>query len=178
MVYFLCLSFSSCFLSLLTPFVRMYMSYILYSVSSSVFNYVCLYKNPASDQSCDVVKINNTECHSSGSKDWWTISARRILWTCWHLVFSLSPFSLTLCSHTQWRPFLPGLKYEVIDSAYISLYTGKSNSSNLCHLVVESNNFMINFLYLLAFTHWTLLIENLLKMLSWELAKRKGSIMP
>lgn len=86
-----------------------------------------------------------TQCHSSGSKEWWTISARRILWTCWHLLFSLSPFSLTVCSHTQWRPFLPGLKYEVIDSAYISLYTGKSNSSNSCHLVVESNHFMINF---------------------------------
>uniref|UniRef100_A0A8C3B3F1 Beta-1,4-N-acetylgalactosaminyltransferase n=1 Tax=Cyclopterus lumpus TaxID=8103 RepID=A0A8C3B3F1_CYCLU len=26
-----------------------------------------------------------------------------------------------------WRPFLPGLKYEVIDSAYISLYTDESN---------------------------------------------------
>lgn len=29
---------------------------------------------------------------------------------------------------TQWRPFLPGLKYEVIDSAYISMYTGKHQS--------------------------------------------------
>uniref|UniRef100_A0A8C1V8Z9 Hexosyltransferase n=1 Tax=Cyprinus carpio TaxID=7962 RepID=A0A8C1V8Z9_CYPCA len=27
----------------------------------------------------------------------------------------------------QWRPFLPGLKYEVIDSAYISLYTDESS---------------------------------------------------
>uniref|UniRef100_A0A8B9J7R6 Hexosyltransferase n=1 Tax=Astyanax mexicanus TaxID=7994 RepID=A0A8B9J7R6_ASTMX len=27
----------------------------------------------------------------------------------------------------SWRPFLPGLKYEVIDSAYISLYTDESN---------------------------------------------------
>ncbi|KAK2918049.1 N-acetyl-beta-glucosaminyl-glycoprotein 4-beta-N-acetylgalactosaminyltransferase 1 isoform X2 [Channa argus] len=26
-----------------------------------------------------------------------------------------------------WRPFLPGLKYEVIDSAYISMYTDESN---------------------------------------------------
>uniref|UniRef100_A0A672GKL7 Beta-1,4-N-acetylgalactosaminyltransferase n=1 Tax=Salarias fasciatus TaxID=181472 RepID=A0A672GKL7_SALFA len=26
-----------------------------------------------------------------------------------------------------WRPFLPGLKYEVVDSAYISLYTDESN---------------------------------------------------
>lgn len=42
-------------------------------------------------------------------------------------LLSLSAFSLSLlfCFHTQWRPFLPGLKYEVIDSAYISLYTGK-----------------------------------------------------
>ncbi|XP_037539106.1 N-acetyl-beta-glucosaminyl-glycoprotein 4-beta-N-acetylgalactosaminyltransferase 1 [Nematolebias whitei] len=30
-------------------------------------------------------------------------------------------------SRTQWRPFLPGLKYEVIDSAYISLYTDESS---------------------------------------------------
>lgn len=36
------------------------MSYILYFVSSSVSNYVCLYKKPASDRSCDVVEINNT----------------------------------------------------------------------------------------------------------------------
>uniref|UniRef100_H3CYM8 Hexosyltransferase n=1 Tax=Tetraodon nigroviridis TaxID=99883 RepID=H3CYM8_TETNG len=28
---------------------------------------------------------------------------------------------------TQWRPFLPGLKYEVIDSAYISLYADESS---------------------------------------------------
>uniref|UniRef100_A0A3B4AIT6 Hexosyltransferase n=1 Tax=Periophthalmus magnuspinnatus TaxID=409849 RepID=A0A3B4AIT6_9GOBI len=34
------------------------------------------------------------------------------------LFFCLSP--------PQWRPFLPGLKYEVIDSAYISLYTDES----------------------------------------------------
>ncbi|KAM4618291.1 N-acetyl-beta-glucosaminyl-glycoprotein 4-beta-N-acetylgalactosaminyltransferase 1 [Polymixia lowei] len=30
-------------------------------------------------------------------------------------------------SSKSWRPFLPGLKYEVIDSAYISLYTDESN---------------------------------------------------
>uniref|UniRef100_A0A672S2U2 Hexosyltransferase n=1 Tax=Sinocyclocheilus grahami TaxID=75366 RepID=A0A672S2U2_SINGR len=30
-------------------------------------------------------------------------------------------------SPLQWRPFLPGLKYEVIDSAYISLYTDESS---------------------------------------------------
>lgn len=40
---------------------------------------------------------------------------------------------LPLCFHTQWRPFLPGLKYEVIDSAYISLYTGKSYSAILIY---------------------------------------------
>lgn len=47
----------------------------------------------------------------------------------WRLVFDShsTPFSVSLCSHTQWRPFLPGLKYEVIDSAYISLYTGKNS---------------------------------------------------
>ena len=33
----------------------------------------------------------------------------------------------TLSSVSQWRPFLPGLKYEVIDSAHISLYTGKTH---------------------------------------------------
>lgn len=26
---------------------------------------------------------------------------------------------------SQWRVFLPSLKFEVIDSSYISLYTGK-----------------------------------------------------
>lgn len=50
-------------------------------------------------------------------------------------LFLISPFTVTLCFHTQWRPFLPGLKYEVIDSAYISLYTGKSYSALLIHCV-------------------------------------------
>jgi len=40
--------------------------------------------------------------------------------------FSLLYTSLSV-SILQWRPFLPGLKYDVIDSAYISLYTGKSS---------------------------------------------------
>lgn len=51
--------------------------------------------------------------------------------------------SLPVCSYTQWRPFLPGLKYEVIDSAYISLYTGKTIQELLmprmllCHASLE-----------------------------------------
>ncbi|MEQ2229132.1 hypothetical protein ILYODFUR_015816 [Ilyodon furcidens] len=35
-------------------------------------------------------------------------------------------FSYLVCLK-QWRPFLPGLKYEVIDSPYISLYTDESS---------------------------------------------------
>ncbi|XP_039514165.1 N-acetyl-beta-glucosaminyl-glycoprotein 4-beta-N-acetylgalactosaminyltransferase 1 isoform X2 [Pimephales promelas] len=35
-----------------------------------------------------------------------------------------------------WRPFLPGLKYDVIDSAYISLYTDESSlkMNSVCHI--------------------------------------------
>ncbi|TKS73239.1 N-acetyl-beta-glucosaminyl-glycoprotein 4-beta-N-acetylgalactosaminyltransferase 1 [Collichthys lucidus] len=41
----------------------------------------------------------------------------------------LSSFTKPQCPSgtLKWRPFLPGLKYEVIDSAYISLYTDESN---------------------------------------------------
>lgn len=65
-----------------------------------------------------------------------------------HFLLSPNPSSLLFFFHTQWRPFLPGLKYEVIDSAYISLYTGKSYFIMLIlntfihtyiHLILESN---------------------------------------
>ena len=35
------------------------------------------------------------------------------------------PLALTTLSNPQWRAFLPGLKFEVIGSAHISLYTGR-----------------------------------------------------
>lgn len=107
----------------------------------------CVYtKTPASHRSRDVSKINNTECHSLACKQW--ISAHLMLSACCRLVFSSHSviFPLTLCFRTQWRPFLPGLKYEVIDSAYISLYAGKSCSTRPLHCsfsVVLSNR--INF---------------------------------
>ena len=39
-------------------------------------------------------------------------------------MFPPHPLALTTLSTPQWRAFLPGLKFEVIGSAHISLYTG------------------------------------------------------
>jgi len=88
-------------------------------------------KNPASDRSCDGAESNITVISQLSLQTvmdgFCSPCTFHMLVFCF--VFSLSPFPLPLCFHTQWRPFLPGLKYEVIDSAYISLYTGKSYSS-------------------------------------------------
>lgn len=80
----------------------------------------CVYnKILLSHQSSEVANINTAMRHSLLCLHWWRP---------WGYVFhsNSSLLPVTICFLTQWRPFLPGLKYEVIDSAYISLYTGNN----------------------------------------------------